>query len=168
MQSPKSATTPRRLTLNIRHTVQSRAARKTRKKISLRIRGGACYQLFSSTQRDPACRTLLIGLEWKSLKNWPLGGASRGARIYKREGATWQLRSKILGSGLHYYKQASLAREQATAIIYLYIHWVISSYMDHISMYALCHVMPWVGRRHRAALGGVIYYRRRAAATPVL
>ena len=54
------------------------------KKISLRIRGGACYQLFSGTQRDPTCRTLLIGLEWKSLKNWPLGGA----RIYKREGAS--------------------------------------------------------------------------------
>ena len=65
---------------------------------------------------------------------------------------TWQLRSKILGVFI-ILQTGQLAREQATAIIYVYIHWVISSYMDHISMpcYAMSGPPPpcgGAGRHH--------------------
>ena len=90
-----------------------------------------------------------IGMVWKSLKNWPLGGA----RIYKREGARSldSYGQKFLGSSL--LQTGQLAREQATVIIYVYIHWVISSYMDHISMpcYAMSGPPPpcgGAGRHH--------------------
>ena len=135
----------------IKHTSYSTklSSSEDKKKISLRIRGGACYQLFSGTQRDPTCRTLLIGLEWKSLKNWPLGGA----RIYKREGAShltatvknsW-FRSSLLQTG-------QLADQRTSYSNHLSLHTLSHKFLYGSHIYAmLCHEWAAVTARRRAA-----------------